>query len=244
VAVIDTGGSESEGQALRCAIERATTRPVCFVINTHVHPDHWLGNLAFRKPGVFYVGHARLARALALRGAGYLERAAEQAGRPLGPEHLKLPDLAVDGRLSLDLGDRILDIAAHPVAHTDSDLSVYDRSTGTLWLSDLVFMEHIPVVDGSLQGWLDVLEALRQQPAERVVPGHGPVQAAWPAAAADTQRYLLALRDETRARIAKGDDIEEAQHTVGYGERTRWQLFSDYHKRNIIAAYTELEWED
>jgi quinoprotein relay system zinc metallohydrolase 2 len=244
VAVIDTGGSESEGQALRCAIERATTRPVCFVINTHVHPDHWLGNLAFRKPGVFYIGHTRLARALALRGAGYLERAAEQAGRPLGPEHLKLPDLAVDGRLSLDLGDRILDIVAHPVAHTDNDLSVYDRSTGTLWLSDLVFMDHIPVIDGSLQGWLDVLEALRQQPAARVVPGHGPVQAAWPAAAADTQRYLLALRDETRARIAKGDDIEEAQHTVAYGERTRWQLFSDYHKRNIIAAYTELEWED
>jgi quinoprotein relay system zinc metallohydrolase 2 len=244
VAVIDTGGSYSEGQALRCAIERATTRPVCFVINTHVHPDHWLGNLAFAKPGVFYVGHTKLPRALALRGTSYLERAGQQAGRPLGPEHIKLPDLAVDGRLSLDLGDRVLEIVAHPVAHTDSDLSVYDEKTGTLWLSDLVFIEHIPVIDGSLLGWLNVLEALLEQPAQRVVPGHGPAQAAWPAAAGDTRRYLSALRDETRERIAKGNDIQEAQHTVAYGERTRWQLFEDYHRRNIIAAYRELEWED
>lgn len=244
VAVIDTGGSYAEGQALRCAIERATTRPVCFVINTHAHPDHWLGNLAFGRPGVFYIGHTKLARALALRGASYLERAGQQAEAPLGPEHIKLPDLAVDGRLSLDLGDRVLDIVAHPVAHTDNDLSIYDEKTGTLWLSDLVFSEHIPVIDGSLQGWLSVLEALLEQPAQRVVPGHGPVQATWPAAAGDTRRYLSTLRDETRERIAKGDDIQEAQHTVAYGERTRWQLFEDYHRRNIIAAYTELEWED
>ena len=41
-----------------------------------------------------------------------------------------------------------------------------------------------------------------------------------------------------------GDDLAEAQKTVAQGERERWRLFDDYHKRNVIAAYTELEWED
>src|SRR5574343_213920 len=77
VAVIDSGGSPQQGIALRTAIKKATPKPVCYVINTHVHPDHIYGNSAFKVPGVKFIGHHKLARARATRAPHYLSRADE-----------------------------------------------------------------------------------------------------------------------------------------------------------------------
>ena len=77
VAVIDTGGTYSVGRALRLAIRRVTTLPVCYVINTHVHPDHVFGNQAFVEDRPEFVGHARLAEGMRRRGAQLSARAAE-----------------------------------------------------------------------------------------------------------------------------------------------------------------------
>jgi quinoprotein relay system zinc metallohydrolase 2 len=245
VAAIDSGGSPREGEALACALRRITDVPLCYLILTHVHPDHWLGSTALIEPNTRIIGHDRLPRALALVGGFYLQRLAEQRGTEPDPGLLIEPDITVpvDRPLELNLGERVLRIQAHPPAHTDTDLTVHDMTTETLWLSDLVFMEHVPVVDASSRGWLSVLDDLTGQSARRAVPGHGPASAAWPRAAADTGRYLRVVREQTRVWLDAGGDMESAQDEVGQGERERWQLFDAFHKRNVIKIYTELEWE-
>lgn len=140
VAVIDTGGSYEEGLALSCAIKQITDKSVCYVINTHVHPDHILGNLAFKNASTQFIGHANLARAIAILGPTYLQRASQQAGRQLSEQHLISPDITVDTTKVIDLGNRRLTIRAHPVAHTDTDISIYDANHNVLWLGDLLFM--------------------------------------------------------------------------------------------------------
>lgn len=244
IAVIDSGGSPEQGKALKQTIEATTATPICYVINTHVHPDHIYGNLAFKQPGVQFVGHHKLQQAMAMRAPYYTEKAASDLGFALSPEHFVPPDIPVKDSLELDLGGRTLRLTAHPTAHTDNDLSIFDTKTQTLWLGDLLFMGHIPVVDGSLNGWLVEIEKLRALPARQVIPGHGPVTAAWPLALVGEESYLRRLQTDIRAAIKQGKTLEQTMDQVGQSLRPDWQLFDDFHKRNVATSFAELEWED
>lgn len=243
VAVIDTGGCFRWGQALRDAIRAVTPLPVRHVINSHVHPDHILGNAAFAENQPAIVGHAKLPAALQQRGAFYLKNVEQALGDLAAGTRALPPTVTVADRMDIDLGGRVLRLRAHSTAHTDNDLTVFDEATGTLVASDLLFMERTPAIDGSLLGWLQVLEELRRVQAARVVPGHGPASAPWPAALDAETRYLQILRDEVRQLIRQGGTMEQAVETVGRGERGNWQLFDDYHPRNVVTAFAELEWE-
>jgi len=245
VAVIDTGGSYQEGLALRRVIRDTTQLPIAYVILSHMHPDHVLGAAAFSQDAPAYIGHAQLRDALVRRQSFFLDRVRQVLGDDAEGTRMVPPSMTVGvGQvMELDLGGRILQLQAYPTAHTNNDLSVYDQDTGTLWLADLLFVERIPVVDGSLLGWLKVMEGVKKRHLKRVVPGHGPVPVDWRRALADQRRYLEVLASGIRQIIRKGGTIKQAVDEVGKGEKSNWLLFDDYHGRNITTGFVELEWE-
>jgi quinoprotein relay system zinc metallohydrolase 2 len=244
VALIDTGGSVNVGQRLLVAVRGITDKPIRYVINTHDHPDHVFGNAAM-PAGAIFVGHHNLPAELAKRGDYYLRAYRRQLGDALiGAVRLIPPTLLVDTETTLDLGGRSLVLTAwSPAAHTNCDLTVLDTTSGVLFAGDLVFVQHVPVVDGSLTGWAALLPRLASLPARLVVPGHGRAAMPWPQALEDERRYLTVLAEDARRQIAAGTPLARAILEIGRSEEPRWELFDDYNPRNATAAFSELEWQ-
>jgi quinoprotein relay system zinc metallohydrolase 2 len=244
VAVIDTEGSETAGRKLLAAVRARTGLPIRFVVNTHVHPDHLLGNAAFAGEGVVFVGHRNLPEALSARGRATWRQARDLLGADaVRGTRIVPPTRLVADRLDLDLGERRLVVEAWPTAHTNADLTVLDEATGTWFLGDLLFAGHVPALDGRISGWLALLDRLERREAERVVPGHGPAAMPWLEAIRPTRRYLETLRRDVRDMIRAGRTIGDAAAGAGRSEAAAWDLFDDFNARNATAAFQELEWE-
>ncbi len=243
VAVIDTGGNLQIGQQLRTAIKKVTALPILYVINTHVHPDHIFGNAAFIQDKPQFVGHEKLANAMELRRENYARINKQYMGDAAKGADIVKPDVVVKDTLSLDLGDRLLTLTAFPPAHTNTDITLLDNKTGSLWTGDLLFIEHTPVIEGDIKGLIAAIDQLKTYMAKQVIPGHGPVTQDWTAALDKEQHYLKVLLADIRQAIKKGESMEATMDKAAASEQSQWQLFNTTNRRNINTIYPHLEWE-
>ncbi len=252
VAVIDTGGSPEIGEMIVSDIKRKTKKPICFVINTHAHPDHYGGNSAFLDiiPTPEFIAHENFANASANRIKTFNIRLLELLGieKPFKP--FKISKNIFDDAY-LDLGERKLFLKAWKTSHTNNDLTVFDIGSGILWTGDLLFVDHIPVIDGNLNGWIEVTNELQQNKnagskealIKTVVPGHGPIQVDSSIAFNKQKEYLQKLRLLVKKAIKENVNISDAVENISKKIKSDWKLSDLFNKRNITASYAELEWE-
>ncbi|EYD74111.1 beta-lactamase domain protein [Rubellimicrobium mesophilum DSM 19309] len=243
VAVIDSGGSRALGEAVVAAVRAATDRPIRYAILTHYHPDHVFGATALSDAGAQVLAHERFPPALGVRADSYLEQGRRQIGAAFVGSEAPRPDRTVATTGTLDLGGRALELRAWPLAHSEADLTVLDKATGTLIAGDLLVDGHLPTLDGSLLGWMEVLDAMEDSGARQAVPGHGGPLLPWPEGDAAERRYLATLERDVRALLAEGATITESVAAAAQSESGAWLLFDEHNPRNATEAYTELEWE-
>ena len=243
IAVIDTGGSIEIGNKLLKKIKSISDKPICYVINTHVHFDHMLGNQAFILENPEFVGHQKLAAEVERNREFFLEQFKNDLGPNPVSSSIVGPSILVDKSRQLNLGDRVLTLIPFPVSHSHSDLIIIDNKTNTLWAGDLIFRERIPSLTGSLIGWVKVMEDLPRLEVKLVIPGHGNPAESMSIAIKQQREYLQRLLDETRQAIEDGQFVNEAAENIDKDNLSNWLLHDFQHPTNVSRAFTELEWE-
>ena len=228
---------------MRRAIRQRTGLPIRYVIATHAHPDHVFGGAAFLADHAVFVGHARLPGALAQRGAYDHGRLAAVLGDAATGMPV-CPTMLVQDTQSIDLGGRVLSLRAWPSAHTDTDLTILDGATRTLWAGDLLFVRRVPALDGSLKGWLAAMDQLERVPAVRAVPGAWAGERCLAGRRRGRKKPICSPCCATCAAILpRARTYRRRSPPPGASQRGGWALFDAYNGRNVTEAYKELQWE-
>lgn len=206
VVVIDTGPSRRYGEELRQAIAQVTPKPVIQVLITHHHPDHALGNQAFKDVPIGAL--ADTTRLLHEQGDSLAENLYRMVGDWMRGTEVVLPTQALQAGV-LSVGQHDLRLLAL-TGHTGADLAILDQRTGVLFTGDLVFYQRALTTPHSpgLAAWQADLDTLQALPWTLIVPGHGPVAAdAQPFA--QMRDYLSWLDQLLRDGAANGSDMAE-----------------------------------
>lgn len=238
VIVVDPGPTRRSGQAVACTVRRLTRLPVVALINTHPHPENVLGNIAFGSQPIFAATDA--AMAMGARCGHCQERLARALGRKtMRGTRAIIPDRRVSEAIDITLGGRSLRLLPLGNAHSPGDLTIVDKSTGTLIGGDVVTLSELPDLrDGTLRGWIGAIERLQSLPQlQRILPGRG--------APFGPERLSLPLdylRELHAAAKLAADSGEWPPRIARESEfAARFSRFAELHPLNLQHALREAE---
>jgi len=124
------------------------------------------------------------------------------------------PDLAFEGRLSLDLGGRRVELRDWGRANSPHDVTVYLPAERILFTGDIVVQSPLPYTSASWPvPWIEVLRGIEAVPVAALVPGHGPVQRDH-AYTRQVRQLLEGVATRVEAMAREGKTLEQIQATL------------------------------
>ena len=255
VLVFDTNGTPAASAAVLAEIRRLTDRPVRWIVNSHWHWDHWYGTETYVNafPDVRIVAHEKT-RAMMMGPAiefnrpgletmlpDYLKMLEQRAAtnpalRATLDEdrffldqkshvHHTPPNVTFTGRLSIELGERHVEVLHYGRGVTPGDAFVYLPKEKILLIGDLIVNPVTFALSGYPTEWLEVLERIDALDTETIVTGHG--------AALHDKRLLHATMDVFRVLLREGKAAKEKGLTV---DQAKDAIFPGLH--DLMAAIT------
>ena len=157
IVVIDSGPSLRYGEQMRRAIGRVSEQPLALVINTHHHPDHFLGNQAFA--GTPIAALPATIEGIAGEGNAFAENLFRMSGDWMKGTEVVIPNRPLTVGTTEIAGRRLRLIGLD--GHAGADLAVYDEKSGVLFAGDLVFNGRAPTTPhADIAHWLAALDRL------------------------------------------------------------------------------------
>ncbi len=237
--VIDSGPTYAYAKQAYTQMQKIQNLPVKYVIVTHDHDDHWLGNSFYKSKGALLIGPRTYEQNVVV---GMETRMQRTLGSEIyGKTEIVDLDTIVDDNLTLNVGDKIFKIKQLVAkAHTQGDLIVYIPDEKVLFAGDLVFNGRLTSIrDGSIIGSIKALEKIDALHPKVIIGGHGYKTDA--NATKALKSYLFEMKEEVLDALDNDISMEEITQKVTMSKYEQMKLYDVLHSRNVFEAYRELE---
>ena len=180
------------------AIRALSDKPIRFLVNTHLHPDHTGGNENFGKMGALVFGHDNVRRQMQI--SAYTQEP---------------PLVTYSQDISFHINGETVHVFKTPDAHTNGDSYIFFKGSNVIHAGDVYRTTSYPYIDtnngGSFLGTIKALELLVDvaDGDTKIIPGHGVISNV-----GEVQAFLdmlLVIRDRVKTSIDEDMSLEEAQ---------------------------------
>ncbi len=176
VLLFDSGSSEAIGEAVRSTIASITDEPVRWIINSHAHGDHWLGNAAFKDSVKYIMASDTVAELISNDGERWVTMFQDMTAGITADSQILAPDRTITEDQTLSLGGLTTELLLSGGGHSPGDLMLWLPEKGVLIAGDVIYSDRMPSTNaGDLAQWIDMLARLRDLNPDVVIPGHGAV---------------------------------------------------------------------
>ena len=242
--VMGTGPSYEFAKQSYEAMQKIADLPVKYIVNSHVHDDHWLGNDFFKKKfNATLIGPEGI-------NTDFKEGDKTRMYKMLpanaikGTHIIKVDETPDKDITTYKLGGEEFQVYAMPMkAHTAKDLFVYIPSRKVILAGDLIMNGRVNSDrDGSVMGELMAIDMMKKLDWEILAPGHGLITDK--TAMDETIQYFTLMKERVQAAMEDGADSTDITDKVKLEEFKDKAMYDILNARNVGYAYDEFEMLD
>ncbi len=175
VLLFDTGSSELIGNKIKKAIKSVTDQPVRWVVNSHSHADHWLGNAAFIDTATEIIASSQALKTMKKYGQEDLKFYSKVTKGTIGPTQLVYPNLLLSQVEMRNFGGIDVQFIFSNDNHSPGDVLMWLPKQKIIFGGDVLSSDWMPIITDHTHviHLINTLYAVTKLNPSFVLTGHG-----------------------------------------------------------------------